>query len=346
MAFRFFRRIRIAPGLSLNLSKSGAFVSLGPRGTKLTLGSKGVRKTLGLPGTGLYYTEHDSWEEEPEDAPVESAPQTPPPASVGERLDLGFFQRLMTSRDEITLVEGLKAYIAGDESGALVHFREVSQLADAAYLAGLIALRQQSNEEAIRFLQAAEEQHRSLGRYFEKYGLQVSTSLQITEELFAQIGPTRRGVLLCLVELYQEKRKYRSALDCLRTLRKLDPQDLVVRLSLAELLLEAQPKNKKVQHEVVRLGSGVENESAIHTALLLYKARALRLQGLPEAARQTLTPLLRRKKGRAPELLHAVLFERGLCSENLGDRKKARQDFEKLYALNPDYEGLREHLGL
>lgn len=141
MAFRFFRRIRLAPGLSLNLSKSGASVSLGPRGTKLTLGSKGVRKTLGLPGTGLYYTEHDSWEEEPEDAPVESAPQTPPPASVGERLDLGFFQRLMTSRDEITLLEGLKAYVAGDESGALVHFREVSQLADAAYLAGLIALR-------------------------------------------------------------------------------------------------------------------------------------------------------------------------------------------------------------
>ena len=46
MAFRFFRRIRLAPGLSLNLSKSGATVSLGPRGTKLTLGSKGVRKTL------------------------------------------------------------------------------------------------------------------------------------------------------------------------------------------------------------------------------------------------------------------------------------------------------------
>jgi tetratricopeptide (TPR) repeat protein len=90
----------------------------------------------------------------------------------------------------------------------------------------------------------------------------------------------------------------------------------------------------------------VENESAIHTALLLYKARALRLQGLPEAARQTLIPLVRRKKGRAPELLEAVLYERGLCSENLGDRKKARQDFEKLYALNPDYEGLREHLGL
>ena len=238
MAFRFFRRIRLAPGLSLNLSKSGASVSLGPRGAKLTLGSKGVRKTLGLPGTGLYYTEHDPWEEELQDAPVESAPQTPPPASVGERLDLAFFQRLMTSRDEITLVEGLKAYVAGDESGALVHFREVSQLADAAYLAGL-ALRQQSNEEVIRFLQAAEEQHCSLGRYFEKYGLQVSTSLQITEELFAQIGPTRRGVLLCLVELYQEKRKYRSALDCLRILRKLDPQDLVVRLSLAELLLEA-----------------------------------------------------------------------------------------------------------
>ena len=116
---------------------------------------------------------------------------------------------------------------------------------------------------------------------------------------------------------------------------------MVVRLSLAELLLEAQPKNAKVLNEVVCLGLGVENETVVHTALLLYKARALRFQGLSEAARHTLNALQRRKKGRSPELLQAVLYERGLCFEDLGNSKKARQDFEKLYALNPDYENLR-----
>lgn len=56
MAFRFFRRIKIAPGITLNLSKSGPSVSLGPRGAKLTFGRRGTRTTLGLPGTGAYYT--------------------------------------------------------------------------------------------------------------------------------------------------------------------------------------------------------------------------------------------------------------------------------------------------
>src|SRR2546423_7529864 len=56
MPLRFFRRIRIAPGLTVNVSKSGASVSVGPRGAKVTVGRKGVRRTVGLPGTGLYYT--------------------------------------------------------------------------------------------------------------------------------------------------------------------------------------------------------------------------------------------------------------------------------------------------
>ncbi len=36
MSFRFFRRMKIAPGISLNLSRSGPSLSLGPRGAKLT----------------------------------------------------------------------------------------------------------------------------------------------------------------------------------------------------------------------------------------------------------------------------------------------------------------------
>lgn len=60
MAFRFFKRIKIAPGVSINLSKSGGSVSFGPRGAKITLGPKGIRRTGGIPGTGVYYTETSS----------------------------------------------------------------------------------------------------------------------------------------------------------------------------------------------------------------------------------------------------------------------------------------------
>ena len=54
--FRFFRRKKIGPGLSLNLSKSGPSLSFGPPGAKVTVGPRGVRKTVGIPGTGLHHT--------------------------------------------------------------------------------------------------------------------------------------------------------------------------------------------------------------------------------------------------------------------------------------------------
>jgi len=56
MSFRFWRRIRIAPGVTLNLSKSGGSLSFGPRGAKFTIGPRGKRATVGIPGTGLFYT--------------------------------------------------------------------------------------------------------------------------------------------------------------------------------------------------------------------------------------------------------------------------------------------------
>ena len=56
MPLRLWRRIKIAPGVTVNLSKTGVSTSFGPRGAKVTLGRGKVRKTVGLPGTGLFYT--------------------------------------------------------------------------------------------------------------------------------------------------------------------------------------------------------------------------------------------------------------------------------------------------
>jgi hypothetical protein len=58
MGLRFNRRLRIAPGITLNLGKRGVSTSVGATGAKVTVGRTGVRGTVGLPGTGLSYTEH------------------------------------------------------------------------------------------------------------------------------------------------------------------------------------------------------------------------------------------------------------------------------------------------
>ena len=60
MGLRLFRRIKIAPGISINLSKSGLSASAGVRGARVTLGPRGVRRTVGIPGTGISYTENSS----------------------------------------------------------------------------------------------------------------------------------------------------------------------------------------------------------------------------------------------------------------------------------------------
>jgi len=59
MGLRFQKRIRLAPGLFLNLSKRGVSLSFGRPGATVNIGGKGgPRATVGLPGTGVSYTAH------------------------------------------------------------------------------------------------------------------------------------------------------------------------------------------------------------------------------------------------------------------------------------------------
>lgn len=54
MTWSFRRRVKIAPGVYINVSKRGVSTSLGPRGAKLTIGKNGTYLNTGIPGTGLY----------------------------------------------------------------------------------------------------------------------------------------------------------------------------------------------------------------------------------------------------------------------------------------------------
>ena len=58
---RISRRVRIAPGLTLNLTKHGPSFSAGVRGAHVTIGRTGIRRTVGVPGTGVFYTSHHGW---------------------------------------------------------------------------------------------------------------------------------------------------------------------------------------------------------------------------------------------------------------------------------------------
>lgn len=61
MGFRFYRRVHVLPGLSVNLSRSGPSLSVGVRGAHLTFGRRGMTRTVGIPGTGIYYTSRSGY---------------------------------------------------------------------------------------------------------------------------------------------------------------------------------------------------------------------------------------------------------------------------------------------
>lgn len=56
MSLRFQKRKKIAPGTSVNLSKSSASIGTGIRGARLSLGRRGIRGSVGIPGSGISLT--------------------------------------------------------------------------------------------------------------------------------------------------------------------------------------------------------------------------------------------------------------------------------------------------
>ena len=124
---RFWRRLKVAPGVTVNLGKLGGTLSFGPRGAKVTVDSRGARATAGLAGTGLFTT------------------QTMP-------------------RDEKSFVAGCREVVQGNHEAVLEHLRCAAHLADGAYLAGFLALDLRLLSGAARHLERAAERPAELGR--------------------------------------------------------------------------------------------------------------------------------------------------------------------------------------
>ncbi|ECO0584320.1 DUF4236 domain-containing protein [Salmonella enterica subsp. diarizonae] len=96
MGFRFRKRIKIAPGIHINIGKTGiTSASIGKAGATLNVGKKGVKTTVGIPGTGLSYTSDN----------LISGKKTSTTQNTNQQADrLGFFadsQLLEDDQDEV-----------------------------------------------------------------------------------------------------------------------------------------------------------------------------------------------------------------------------------------------------
>ncbi len=78
MPLKFRKRIRLLPGIWLNISKSGVSTSIGGKGATVNIGKQGTKSTLSIPGTGLSYTHTETPEQLPPETSRTSGPLTRP----------------------------------------------------------------------------------------------------------------------------------------------------------------------------------------------------------------------------------------------------------------------------
>ena len=340
MSFRFWRRVRLFPGVTLNFSKSNVSLSVGPPGAKYTFSPRGNRTTVGIPGSGLFYTVQEPGADRTR---ARRGSGSEARRSVESRLELGFLQRLLASADEKAFVDGLLALHRGDEQGALARLEEAPDDADASWLAGFLRMKHGPLASAEAHLRRVLEEPRGLGRFYRKYDLATRLDLPVTPEVTAHVEPGVRGLYLGLCEVCQAQDRNAEARSAVSALLEIEPEDVIARLSLAELLLD-EPADRGAAQQVVSMTASVKNDSFPHAALLLYKARALRLLDMDTAAIDALTLALRRRKGRPPALLHQLRYERALAYERVGKRRRVREDLERLYAEAPDFEDVATRL--
>ena len=146
MSFRFWRRARLGPGLRINLSKAGVSLSAGNRGAHYTLGRRGHRMTLGIPGSGLFYMLNLGSGRKDSKRRGSFVP--------GEKLTMGFLDRLFAPRSENSFVDGCKALLQSRTDDALRSFRSAERIVDGRALAGFCAFRLGKDQEAEQHLEA------------------------------------------------------------------------------------------------------------------------------------------------------------------------------------------------
>lgn len=353
---RFRRSIRIAPGIHLNVGKRGISTSVGVRGFHETLHISGARRTsIGIPGTGLSYISQTSGRGRPRSSTARRSTSQSVPRAIGAAAAASLDPAavlprpgLFASGAEKHYHAGLIAYLHGDHAAALPLFEQACaedpQAASAQLFAGICALQAEDRDRAIHHLEAVVQAPAALpdslaARYLPGNLVSATIAVAITPLVRAQVPWNRAGAVLVLAELYQSDDRLEEAIGLVQQLHVAEPDDPVVRLSLADLLgAEGDFEG------VVEIAAAAQNTDDVNLATIHLRAKALLELDHRIAAFETYRLALARSAGRSPELLKAIRYDRALAYEQTGQSAKAHADLERLFALDPDYLDVKVRL--
>ncbi len=348
MGFRLQRRIKIAPGLNLNISKRGLGISAGPRGAKVSIGPSGGRASVGVPGTGMRYEVRSSSGSHKKAAPAPRSRTTAPGASAAAMpgaMQIGLFGKLLKPPYERAFIDGAQRLLRQDFEGAYAGFYQCLQLdptcIDAHLASAMLLVNKHEYQSAEGCLEqvigSAQRNFPLIQRYLGFSSVQFE--LCITEEVRSVLSLDLRGAYLMLAEIYQDADKIDSAVSLLEKAWQAGFQDAVFRLSLVELYNDLEKDD-----ELISLAQGTENQDDVTLSTLFYLGQAMMRKGYYDAAADVLKSALTKRKGRNENLLLETRYMLARVYEEAGKKSMAKRQYEQVLAKDFDFRDVKERL--
>ncbi len=337
MGFRLRKSFKIAPGVRLNVSKSGIGASVGTRGVRYSVHSSGRRTaSAGLPGTGIGYvsTSSRSSRGRSRSTSTRGRSREAAPATNAARPKAGLF----APKGEKALYKLISSgrFTPANLDGVAAEHPDVWLAAST--IAGLQRVAEgETSDATITQLRQIFDHYTDpahdpfIGKYLA--GASYMT-IGIAPGVTAQLPFSRDLVGLALAEVLQERGRLDEAIDLIE---RVTPTAHAA-VSLAELYCQAGRYN-----DVIDLTDDVENEDDATALLLTYRGIAFTRQGMYEAARETFKQALKSKK-RASEVRHLALRQRAEAYAAEGKKAQARKDLERILAEDASVEGIREKI--
>jgi tetratricopeptide (TPR) repeat protein len=346
LGFRLQRRVRIAPGITMNISKRGLGMSVGPRGAKVSIGPRGTRESVGIPGTGMRYEVRQDYKkgQAPQGASPPGRGQAPTPTPTQPpAATIGFLGKAFKAPFEKEFIEGAQCMFKGDHAGALSGFESASNLnpgcMDAALLAAIMCINTQDYQGAEARLEKVIASGAAEFPLVVKYLGQdsVQFELPVTEEVTALMHFDLRAAYLTLAEVYQHMGRLEDAMTTVKKSIGAGYRDQFVVLSLAELYNDLE-----MDDELIAIAQGVENTDNVNLAIMFYLGQAMMRKGYCDAAITVLKGALARRKDRSESLLMDVRYALAQAYEQSGKKAMARKQYEQLLAKDFDYRDVKE----
>jgi tetratricopeptide (TPR) repeat protein len=350
----FRRRIRLAKGIYLNLSKHGIGLSVGTRGLHYSTGPTGEHVSVGIPGTGLYYRRkvgRQKQEEQGQEAVPqkraarhEAVTQEVPPEvpAVG----------LLASHFEKQFHRACEAYQSGEYDDAYRIFEELvgegdDQVGDASFMAALCASHSGDYQRTIELLSQLLSTEGPFpgdeGTLTASYLPGTTVRVPITQFAFVELHLGAAMAMFLLAELLRAEDRYDEAIAMLEEVVSEVPDFRYGHLALADMYCLTERYDQLFQllseHE-----RHLENEDDIALELMYYWAVALTLKELYDAAEDVYHRALAKSKDRNPELIKIVQYGHADMYERWGKKAEARKQFEKLYAYDPQFYDVAERV--